>query len=283
MDNVTNPSPTPDSLKLKEIFATGVVYGSYMALITVVFFWAAYRTDIFPVCINKSLFKSPITTQAYYKVITSCFVFYIENVPRERLERQWSRDDVCFILTSEYYEPSSFLRYSIKKLVFCRTTWRVIVSLFRDSTNCKYIEKHDSVSSFLFFIIKKSSLTHKLDLVDCNNTRGIRKLGNCENRGNRMELGWSYLALQHHLLFSIRHNEIRNPLHTNRKSSESLWQHGTLSFEQLCKTQQWNIQPYSSWPYLLTLGSVNSSIPGLERRWVGLISYRGLVCFVLVL
>ncbi|OAO97880.1 hypothetical protein AXX17_AT4G13200 [Arabidopsis thaliana] len=48
MDNVTNPSPTPDSLKLKEIFATGVVYGSYMALITVVFFWAAYRTDIFP-------------------------------------------------------------------------------------------------------------------------------------------------------------------------------------------------------------------------------------------
>jgi len=88
MDNVTNPSPTPDSLKLKEIFATGVVYGSYMALITVVFFWAAYRTDIFPVCINKSLFKSPITTQAYYKVKTSCFVFYIENVPRERLERQ---------------------------------------------------------------------------------------------------------------------------------------------------------------------------------------------------
>ncbi|XP_056850545.1 ATPase 3, plasma membrane-type isoform X2 [Raphanus sativus] len=42
------PSPTPDSWKLKEIFATGIVLGGYMALMTVVFFWAAYRTDFFP-------------------------------------------------------------------------------------------------------------------------------------------------------------------------------------------------------------------------------------------
>ncbi|KAL1217475.1 ATPase 3, plasma membrane-type [Cardamine amara subsp. amara] len=42
------PSPTPDSWKLKEIFATGVVLGGYMALVTVIFFWAAYRTDFFP-------------------------------------------------------------------------------------------------------------------------------------------------------------------------------------------------------------------------------------------
>jgi len=44
------PSPTPDSWKLKEIFATGVVLGGYMAIMTVVFFWAAYKTDFFPVC-----------------------------------------------------------------------------------------------------------------------------------------------------------------------------------------------------------------------------------------
>ncbi|OVA00927.1 Cation-transporting P-type ATPase [Macleaya cordata] len=41
------PSPTPDSWKLKEIFATGVVLGSYLALMTVIFFWAAYKTDFF--------------------------------------------------------------------------------------------------------------------------------------------------------------------------------------------------------------------------------------------
>ncbi|XP_020877182.1 putative ATPase, plasma membrane-like [Arabidopsis lyrata subsp. lyrata] len=51
-DRVINPSPTQDSWKLKEILATGIVLGSYMALVTVVFFWAAYRTDFFPRMFN---------------------------------------------------------------------------------------------------------------------------------------------------------------------------------------------------------------------------------------
>ncbi|XP_021899224.1 ATPase 8, plasma membrane-type [Carica papaya] len=41
------PSPVPDSWKLKEIFATGVVLGTYMALVTVLFFWLAHDTDFF--------------------------------------------------------------------------------------------------------------------------------------------------------------------------------------------------------------------------------------------
>ncbi|CAM8958560.1 unnamed protein product [Rhodiola kirilowii] len=41
------PSPLPDSWKLKEIFATGIVLGGYLALMTVVFFWAAWTTDFF--------------------------------------------------------------------------------------------------------------------------------------------------------------------------------------------------------------------------------------------
>ena len=43
------PSPQPDSWKLREIFATGVVLGSYLALMTVVFFWAMKDTHFFPV------------------------------------------------------------------------------------------------------------------------------------------------------------------------------------------------------------------------------------------
>ncbi|OAY62607.1 ATPase 8, plasma membrane-type [Ananas comosus] len=42
------PSPLPDSWKLREIFATGVVLGAYMAVMTVVFFWIAHDTDFFP-------------------------------------------------------------------------------------------------------------------------------------------------------------------------------------------------------------------------------------------
>ncbi|XP_013605547.1 PREDICTED: ATPase 7, plasma membrane-type [Brassica oleracea var. oleracea] len=41
------PSPTPDCWKLKEIFATGVVLGAYLAIMTVVFFWASYETNFF--------------------------------------------------------------------------------------------------------------------------------------------------------------------------------------------------------------------------------------------
>uniref|UniRef100_A0A2N9IAI7 Plasma membrane ATPase n=1 Tax=Fagus sylvatica TaxID=28930 RepID=A0A2N9IAI7_FAGSY len=41
------PSPLPDSWKLKEIFATGVVLGTYLAIMTLVFFWAAHETNFF--------------------------------------------------------------------------------------------------------------------------------------------------------------------------------------------------------------------------------------------
>ncbi|KAL2480940.1 ATPase 2 [Abeliophyllum distichum] len=41
------PSPLPDSWKLKEIFATGIVLGGYLALMTVLFFWIIKETDFF--------------------------------------------------------------------------------------------------------------------------------------------------------------------------------------------------------------------------------------------
>lgn len=45
------PSPLPDSWKLKEIFATGIVLGGYLALMTVIFFWAMRDTNFFSVSI----------------------------------------------------------------------------------------------------------------------------------------------------------------------------------------------------------------------------------------
>ncbi|XP_057434301.1 plasma membrane ATPase 4-like isoform X2 [Lotus japonicus] len=41
------PSPMPDSWKLKEIFATGIVLGGYLALMTVIFFWLMKETTFF--------------------------------------------------------------------------------------------------------------------------------------------------------------------------------------------------------------------------------------------
>ncbi|KAJ8431767.1 LOW QUALITY PROTEIN: hypothetical protein Cgig2_028984 [Carnegiea gigantea] len=41
------PSPVPDSWKLNEIFATGIVIGTYLALVTVLFYWVANDTSFF--------------------------------------------------------------------------------------------------------------------------------------------------------------------------------------------------------------------------------------------
>lgn len=43
------PSPRPDSWKLNEIFATGIVIGTYLALVTVLFYWAITDTHFFEV------------------------------------------------------------------------------------------------------------------------------------------------------------------------------------------------------------------------------------------
>lgn len=41
------PSPRPDSWKLNEIFATGIVIGTYLALVTVLFYWIIVDTNFF--------------------------------------------------------------------------------------------------------------------------------------------------------------------------------------------------------------------------------------------
>ncbi|KAK4373897.1 hypothetical protein RND71_004574 [Anisodus tanguticus] len=41
------PSPTPDSWKLNEIFAAGILIGTYLALVTVLFYWLADSTQFF--------------------------------------------------------------------------------------------------------------------------------------------------------------------------------------------------------------------------------------------
>lgn len=63
------PSPFPDSWKLSEIFATGVVIGAYLALMTVIFFYLAYETSFFAKIFNltdfnKHRFDTTIKEQA---------------------------------------------------------------------------------------------------------------------------------------------------------------------------------------------------------------------------
>lgn len=74
------PSPLPDSWKLEEIFATGVVIGTYLALMTVLFFWAADKTDFFSNAFGVSSIRgsnSRLTAAVYLQVsiISQALIF----------------------------------------------------------------------------------------------------------------------------------------------------------------------------------------------------------------
>ncbi|POO03824.1 P-type ATPase [Trema orientale] len=82
------PSPQPDSWKLKEIFATGIVLGGYLALMTVVFFWAMKDTDFFSDKFNvKSLRDSPAEMMAalylQVSIVSQALIFVTRS-------RSWS-------------------------------------------------------------------------------------------------------------------------------------------------------------------------------------------------
>ncbi|XP_050212369.1 ATPase 8, plasma membrane-type [Mercurialis annua] len=82
------PSPVPDSWKLKEIFATGVVLGTYMAIITVIFFWLAHDTDFFPEKFGVRVIRdehSELTAALYLQVsiISQALIFVTRS-------RSWS-------------------------------------------------------------------------------------------------------------------------------------------------------------------------------------------------
>ncbi|OAE23025.1 hypothetical protein AXG93_3255s1040 [Marchantia polymorpha subsp. ruderalis] len=82
------PSPLPDSWKLAEIFTQGVVIGTYLAVMTVIFFWAADRTDFFERTFGvRSLRGSPneLTAAVYLQVsiISQALIFVTRS-------RSWS-------------------------------------------------------------------------------------------------------------------------------------------------------------------------------------------------
>ncbi|XP_062009960.1 plasma membrane ATPase 1-like isoform X1 [Rosa rugosa] len=72
------PSPLPDSWKLAEIFTTGIILGSYLAVMTVIFFWAAYETDFFPVSVFFLSFMD-LANKGYFLDLVSCLHCHFQS------------------------------------------------------------------------------------------------------------------------------------------------------------------------------------------------------------
>ncbi|XP_022723399.1 plasma membrane ATPase-like isoform X2 [Durio zibethinus] len=97
------PSPMPDSWKLKEIFATGIVLGAYLACMTVVFFWAANESDFFSDMFGvKSIRnnKEELTAAVYLQVsiVSQALIFVTRSRSWSYVERPGLLLVTAFIL-----------------------------------------------------------------------------------------------------------------------------------------------------------------------------------------
>ncbi|KAF1887661.1 hypothetical protein Lal_00040715 [Lupinus albus] len=84
------PSPLPDSWKLQEIFATGIVLGSYLALMTVIFFWAMKENTFFPDKFNvRHLTHEEMMSALYLQVsiVSQALIFVTRSRSWSFLER----------------------------------------------------------------------------------------------------------------------------------------------------------------------------------------------------
>ncbi|KAJ7963378.1 Plasma membrane ATPase [Quillaja saponaria] len=85
------PSPRPDSWKLNEIFTTGIVIGTYLALVTVLFYWVVVGTTFFETHFHvKSLSSSEKVSSAVYlqvSIISQALIFVTRSQGWSFLER----------------------------------------------------------------------------------------------------------------------------------------------------------------------------------------------------
>lgn len=96
------PSPLPDSWKLKEIFATGVVLGTYLATMTVIFFWAMYDHQFF----SEKFGVRPLRTDNEYmaalylqvSIVSQALIFVTRSRSWSFLERPGLLLVIAFII-----------------------------------------------------------------------------------------------------------------------------------------------------------------------------------------
>ncbi|XP_022868084.1 plasma membrane ATPase 1-like [Olea europaea var. sylvestris] len=86
------PSPLPDSWKLAEIFATGIILGGYLAMMTVIFFWVAYKTNFFPRVFGVSTLEK--TAHDDFRKLASAIYLQVSTISQALIfvtrSRSWS-------------------------------------------------------------------------------------------------------------------------------------------------------------------------------------------------
>ncbi|KAA8525073.1 hypothetical protein F0562_007063 [Nyssa sinensis] len=130
------PSPMPDSWKLKEIFATGVVLGGYLALMTVVFFWVMQDTEFFSDKFNvRSLRNNPREMMAalylQVSIVSQALIFVTRSRSWSYAERPGLLLVTAFILAQLAATIIAvYANWGFAKIKGCGWGWAGVIWLY---------------------------------------------------------------------------------------------------------------------------------------------------------
>ncbi|KAJ8755349.1 hypothetical protein K2173_019147 [Erythroxylum novogranatense] len=130
------PSPIPDSWKLKEIFATGVVLGTYLAIMTVIFFWAAHKTDFFSEKFGVRSIRdnhNELTAAVYLQVsiVSQALIFVTRSRSWSYVERPGLLLVVAFVIAQLIATIIAvYANWSFAKIEGCGWGWAGVVWVY---------------------------------------------------------------------------------------------------------------------------------------------------------
>ncbi|KAH9329953.1 hypothetical protein KI387_002061, partial [Taxus chinensis] len=137
------PSQMPDSWKLKEIFATGTVLGTYLALITVIFFKIVQDTDWFP----NHFHVEPIKDDPY-KIMSALYLqiaTVIATCANERWIKlaeidgiSWGWAGVIWLYSIVIYLPLDVIKFAVHYILSGKAWNTMIDSKVAFSTSKDY-------------------------------------------------------------------------------------------------------------------------------------------------
>ncbi|CAK9326525.1 unnamed protein product [Citrullus colocynthis] len=121
--DTVKPSPMPDSWKLNEIFATGVVLGTYMVIMIVVFFWLTYQTDFFPKTFGvKQISENLAELNSAHLQLATIIAVYAEWDFTRIHGIGWGWAGVIWIYSIITYLPLDVLKFIIR-YALSRKAW----------------------------------------------------------------------------------------------------------------------------------------------------------------
>ncbi|KAJ0437894.1 putative P-type H(+)-exporting transporter [Helianthus annuus] len=138
------PSPSPDSWKLSEIFATGIVIGTYLALMTVLFFHLASQTNFFAHTFHveslhkhkglaDDVWKAKLASAVYLQVstISQALIFVTRSRGWSFTERPGLLLLAAFILAQLFATVmSAYLSWSFAKVHAIGWGWTGVIWLY---------------------------------------------------------------------------------------------------------------------------------------------------------